>query len=188
MSSIIDGKKYLPTIGNFFKEKREKAGLSQDYVAMELDIARSNIPKYEKGDVDMPTSKLPEFCQLYRCRLEDCGSRVDSEMSFYEIGKDAVKSKFMDAQYMSFSAGTPMVATDYEVVEEQEFKQLIHAILRFRDEELVRIELPYEDTKRLRHNFAFFMVEFIKTNVAGKIRRERLLKLCNDILNENFLQ
>lgn len=107
MSSIIDGKKYLPTIGNFFKEKCEKAGLNQDYVAMELNIARSNIPKYE-------------------------------------IGKDAVKSKFMDAKYMSFSAGTPMVETDYEIVEEQEFKQLIHAVLRFRDDELIRIELPYQ--------------------------------------------
>lgn len=87
---------------------------------------------------------------------------------------------------MAFSVGTPMVPTDYEIVEEQEFKQLIHAILRFRDDELVRIELPYEYTERLRHNFAFFMVEFIKTNVVGKARRERLIKLCNDILNENL--
>lgn len=187
MGSITNGKLFLPTIGGFLREKREKAGLNQEVVAMETGIARSNIPKYEKGEVDMPTSKLPELCQLYKCRMGDCGRRVDDEMGFYTAAQDAAKSKFTEMQYMSFAAGTPMVPIDYESMEELEFSQLIQAMLRFRETELLRLELPEQEAvDRVRRNYAFFMVEFIKKNVVDKDRRTRLLKLCSEALAEDM--
>lgn len=100
-------------------------------VSEATNIARSNIPKYEKGDIDFPVSRIPELCHLYKCRMSDCGTRVDNEMGFYTMATKATESKFMEYQYMSFAAGTPMVSSDEEIVDEQEFRQLIQAVLRF---------------------------------------------------------
>lgn len=183
MSKKYNGKIYLPTIGTFLKEKREHQNINQDIVANEIEITRSTISKYENGELDIPVSKIPEFCEMYKCHMAECGNRVDNEMHFYSVAKDAVKSTFMGEQYMSFSLGTPMVEAAYSVAEELEFRQLIESVVRFREEELVRLELSEKDTERLRQNFSFFMVEFITKNEPDKVRRRRLIELCNHALN-----
>ena len=185
MGKKYDGKKFLPTIGSYFKEMREKHNIAQETVSMETGIARSNIVRYEHGEVDMPISNVPVLCHLYKCSMAECGKRVDNEMSFYDTTESAVESAFKDAQAMSFSIGTPMVPVEYEVETEEQFDTLIKSVIHFRENELLRMQIPHKDKERVIHNFDFFMVEFIKTNEPDKERRERLLKLCNEALKKD---
>lgn len=184
MGKIKDGKLFLPVIGAFLKEKREKVGLTQENVETDTKIKRYNIAKYEKGEVDIPTSKIPELCQLYQCRMADCGKRVDAEMDFADMVKDASKSKFVPYQYMAFASDTPMMPVEEEILSEKEFFELIKATTAFAGWGLTETGIPEERYEQLKQNFSFFMVEFIKLNEADTERRKRLIDYCNAMLKE----
>lgn len=51
--------------GEKLKEARKNKGLSQEKVAEILNIARSNISKYENGNLEPTMQTLREFCRLY---------------------------------------------------------------------------------------------------------------------------
>lgn len=187
MEKITEGKRFLPVIGSFLKEKRERQGLTQENVETETKIKRYNVARYEKGEVDMPTSKIPELCQLYRCRMAECGRHVDDEMGFYKTAQRAVKSDFVEHQYMSFAAGTPMIPVEEEVIPEEEFSALIKATTNFLEWGINEVEIPKENFEQLKRNFSFFMVAFIVANETNKARQERLLKYCNELLRDAYL-
>lgn len=182
MAKIKDGKLFLPVIGSFLKEKRERIGYTQETVELETKIKRYNIAKYEKGEVDIPTSKIPELCQLYQCKMADCGKRVDDEMSFADVAKTATTSRMTAVQLMAFMSDTPMVPVDEDVLSEKEFSELIKATTAFLGWGMGELDLSEDSFKTLKENFAFFMIEFIKLNEKNKSRRERLVTYCNEML------
>lgn len=184
MGKIKDGRLFLPVIGSFLRGKREKLGLTQENVEAETKIKRYNIARYEKGEVDMPTSKMPELCQLYQCRMAECGKWVDAEMDFADVAKDVLKSKFLPYQYMAFASDTPMVSVEEEILSEKEFFELIKATTAFTGWGLNETGIPEERYEQLKQNCSFFMVEFIKLNEANLERRKRLIDYCNAMLKE----
>lgn len=184
MGKIKNGKLFLSAIGAFLGEKREILGLTQENVEAETKIKRYNIAKYEKGEVDIPTSRIPELCQLYECRMAECGKRVDDEMGFVEVAKQASKSRFVPYQYMAFVSDTPLLPVDEEILSEQEFSELISAITAFIGWGLRETEIPNERYEMLKQDFSFFVVEFIKLHETNRERRERLIMYCNEMLRE----
>lgn len=181
---IKKGKMFLPVIGTYLRENRERKGIKQERVTSELGISRSNVTKYEKGVVDIPTSRIVELCQLYECRMAECGKRVDDEMGFADMAKQASGSEFVRHQYMAFVSDTPMIPVEDEILAEREFSELINAVTAFLGWGLREINVPNDRYEQLRQNFSFFMVEFIKLNETDVKRRERLVTYCNEMLKE----
>lgn len=52
-------------IGNKLKEARKNANLSQEQVAEILNTSRSNISKYENGNLEPNIQTLKKFCEIY---------------------------------------------------------------------------------------------------------------------------
>lgn len=52
-------------IGERLKLAREKAKLSQEAVAEKLNIARSNISKYENNKLEPNINTIKQFCEIY---------------------------------------------------------------------------------------------------------------------------
>jgi len=181
--NIRNGKLFLPAVGDFFKKHRERKGIKQETVTNTLGISRSNIAKYENGDIDIPTSKVTELCQMYECKVADCGKRIDAEINFADVSKQAIGSQFVSAQYMAFASDTPLIQADESVIQEEEFTKLIDATASFMRWGLGERFYSYEKKEDLKSNFAFFMVEFIKLNEPDKARRDRLVKYCNAMLD-----
>lgn len=48
------------------KQARKKAGLTQEQVSFELEISRSNISKYENGDISPNIKTIKELIKLYK--------------------------------------------------------------------------------------------------------------------------
>lgn len=48
------------------KEARKKAGLSQLQVSLKIGISRSNISKYENGDLEPNIDTLQKLIKLYK--------------------------------------------------------------------------------------------------------------------------
>ena len=181
---VKKGKMFLPVIGAYLKEQRERRGIKQETVTNELGISRSNVTKYEKGTVDIPASRIAELCQLYECRMAECGKRVDDEMGFADMAKQASGSDFVCQQYMAFVSDTPMIPADEEVLAEKEFSELIRVVTAFLGWGLQEINVSDVRCEQLKKNFTFFMVEFIKLNEPDVKRRERLVMYCNEMLKE----
>lgn len=182
--NIKSGKLFLPAVGEFFKKHRERKGIKQEAVTNILGISRSNIAKYENGDIDIPTSKVAELCQMYECKVADCGKRIDAEIGFADVSKIATESSFLTTQYMAFASDIPLIQADESVIQEEEFTKLIDATAYFMRWGLGERFYSYEKKEDLTNNFAFFMIEFIKLNEPDKARRERLVKYCNAMLEE----
>lgn len=53
------------------KKARKNKKLSQEEVANILNIARSNISKYENGNLEPTIQTLKELCQLYEVSADD---------------------------------------------------------------------------------------------------------------------
>lgn len=185
MQQIKNGKLFLPVIGAYFKDQRERISINQETAAYMLGIARSNIAKYEKGEIDMPASKIPELCQIYSCKAAECGQMLDAEMSYVDMAEQAVRSKFADRQYMAFVTDTPMMQVTESVVDEDEFKSLIESCVQFMSYAIYENSLPMERCQHLRENMAFFLIEFIKLNESDRARRERLVNYCNEMMKQH---
>ena len=70
------------------KEARENKNLSQEQVAEILNIARSNISKYENGNLEPTIQTLKEFCKLYEVSadylLELNNSKTKNNISIHQ--------------------------------------------------------------------------------------------------------
>lgn len=69
------------------KEARKNKKLSQEQVAEILNISRSNISKYENGNLEPTIQTLKEFCRLYEISsdylldLNDTKKRIENKIS-----------------------------------------------------------------------------------------------------------
>lgn len=61
------------------KEARKRKKLSQEQVAEELNIARSNISKYENGNLEPTMQTLREFCKLYEVSADFLLELIDDK-------------------------------------------------------------------------------------------------------------
>ena len=70
------------------KEARKNKNLSQEQVAEILNIARSNISKYENGNLEPTIQTLKEFCKLYEVSadylLELNNSKTKNNISIHQ--------------------------------------------------------------------------------------------------------
>lgn len=72
------------------KEARKNKKLSQEKVAEILNIARSNISKYENGNLEPTMQTLKEFCKLYEVsadyllELNDDEKRIKNKISIHQ--------------------------------------------------------------------------------------------------------
>ena len=56
----------MDQFANRLKQARKKAGLTQEQVSFELEISRSNISKYENGDISPNIKTIRELMKLYK--------------------------------------------------------------------------------------------------------------------------
>ena len=64
----------ISVLANNMKTIRKKHNLSQENVAYILNVTQSNIVKYEKGQILIPTEKLYKFCKEFKIPMNDiCG-------------------------------------------------------------------------------------------------------------------
>lgn len=56
----------MDQFANRLKQARKKAGLTQEQVSFELEISRSNISKYENGDISPNIKTIKELIKLYK--------------------------------------------------------------------------------------------------------------------------
>ncbi len=56
----------MDQFANRLKQARKMAGLTQEQVSFELEISRSNISKYENGDISPNIKTIRELMKLYK--------------------------------------------------------------------------------------------------------------------------
>ena len=64
-SMTSDDRQFFKELGARVAQLRKQAGLSQQSVADELDIAQQTLAHYEVGRLRMPVSLLPKLAQLF---------------------------------------------------------------------------------------------------------------------------
>lgn len=70
----------MEKFANRLKEARKMSGLTQEQVAFELNVARSNISKYENGDISPSIKTIKDLIKLYKVDANYLfGSEDDSE-------------------------------------------------------------------------------------------------------------
>lgn len=52
-------KDFLVSVGSTIKNKREQKNITQEQLAVYLEVTKSTVSRYEKGAMDMPVSNLP---------------------------------------------------------------------------------------------------------------------------------
>lgn len=73
--------------GEKLKEARKNKKLSQEKVSELLNIARSNISKYENGNLEPTMQTLKDFCKLYEVsadyllELNENDKRIENNIS-----------------------------------------------------------------------------------------------------------
>lgn len=56
----------MDQFANRLKQARKKAGLTQEQVSFEIEISRSNISKYENGDISPNIKTIKALIKLYK--------------------------------------------------------------------------------------------------------------------------
>jgi transcriptional regulator with XRE-family HTH domain len=72
------------------KELRIKKGISQEELARYLFIARSNIGKYENGDLDLNTEILIKYAQFFSVSIDYILELTDNETQNIKIPNDYI--------------------------------------------------------------------------------------------------
>ena len=72
------------TIGDKIKFIREIRGYKQDVVATELGISQNGYSKIERGDTDVPFSRLEQIAKVLDIPLKDLVS-INQEQALYSI-------------------------------------------------------------------------------------------------------
>lgn len=72
------------TIGDKIKFIRELRGHKQDFVATELGISQNGYSKIERGDTDVPYSRLEQIAKVLDIALEDLIS-LNQQKAIYSI-------------------------------------------------------------------------------------------------------
>lgn len=56
---------------SYFKELRERAGLTQIQLAAALNVSQSTVSQWETGAALPTTDKLPKLAEILGCRIDD---------------------------------------------------------------------------------------------------------------------
>lgn len=64
-------KKYLKQIGNRIKDERKKQGISQNQLAFEANMPRSQIGRIERGEINTTIGALIGICRVFNLHLKD---------------------------------------------------------------------------------------------------------------------
>lgn len=57
-------------MGSIFKKLRKKCGFTQDQIANFLDLDRTMITKFEKGERSLGIADMERACELFGCNLK----------------------------------------------------------------------------------------------------------------------
>ena len=72
---------YIQIMNEKLKELREKRGLSQAEVALEIGVSRQMYNKYERGDTEPSLSSIKALCKLYAVSYEELLDSSEKEKS-----------------------------------------------------------------------------------------------------------
>jgi len=72
------------TIGDKIKFIRELRGYKQDFIATQLGISQNGYGKIERGETDVPYSRLEQISEVLNISLEDLVS-ISKEKAIYSI-------------------------------------------------------------------------------------------------------
>ena len=72
------------TIGDKIKFVRELRGYKQDFVATQLGISQNGYSKIERGETDVPYSRLEQISDVLDIAVEDLVS-INKEKAIYSI-------------------------------------------------------------------------------------------------------
>jgi transcriptional regulator with XRE-family HTH domain len=64
-------KKYMNTIGEKIKKIRELKNYTQEHIAVQIGITQAGYSKIERGESDIPISKLYEIAKVLDVKMED---------------------------------------------------------------------------------------------------------------------
>lgn len=88
------------TFGQRLKELRIKSGLTQEELGKKIKLSKSNISKYESGDVEPNMQTLIEISRLFKCSTDfllgatdDLDQKVKENELNFDIEKLSVESK-----------------------------------------------------------------------------------------------
>lgn len=70
----------MDQFANRLKQARKMAGLTQEQVSFELEISRSNISKYENGDISPNIKTIRELMKLYKVDANYLFGSEDDDM------------------------------------------------------------------------------------------------------------
>ncbi len=125
---------YLVEVGKVIRENRNKKNISQEKLALYLEVDRSTISKYESGSTDMPVSNLPlisyycNFSMSEFIRTKDAERVINVLDESIRYGypkpcKDVVQFPTTQSEPKKGSAYTREEVTEYLMLEENEVKR-----------------------------------------------------------------
>ena len=53
----------MTALGNSIRQKREKAGISQEAAARQVGVSLVTWGRWERGEIDVPSSRIPEIAE-----------------------------------------------------------------------------------------------------------------------------
>ena len=71
---------------NRIRDLRLSRGMKQEDLARELNVARTAISKYERGDLDLSSAAILRLCEIFSCTAD------------YLLGRSPVPSPDLDPQ------------------------------------------------------------------------------------------
>ena len=54
-----------------FKELRERAGVTQEYIALQLDVEQASVSRWENGTTFPSTAKLSPLAKILNCTIDE---------------------------------------------------------------------------------------------------------------------
>lgn len=89
-------------IGDKIKFVRELRGYKQDHVAKELGISQNGYGKIERGETDVPYSRLEQLSKVFEVKIEDLVG-LNKEQAIFsitnhqpQITTQAVQNQYLD--------------------------------------------------------------------------------------------
>lgn len=58
-------------IANNIREKRDKKGFSQEFMAIKLGMSQNNYSKIELGKIDLTIGRLSQICEILEVEMSD---------------------------------------------------------------------------------------------------------------------
>lgn len=117
----------LKMVGDFIKKKRTKDGATQEDIAKQLDVNRTEISHYENGTRDMPLSSFFVIGKCLDFNLKDYAVEIDSYKAVDLFEKAIYREKGQDKPF-TIGYVTPLMDAKYTKYNER--KELLSQALK----------------------------------------------------------